>query len=51
MAVPVPVGRRARPDEPEVGLVNQGGRLQGLAGLLVREPLGGQPTQLVIDQR
>jgi len=51
MAAPVPVGRRARPDEPEVGLVNQGGRLQGLAGLLVREPLGGQPAQFVVDQR
>ena len=43
--------RRARPHEPEVGLVNQGGRLQGLAGLLLREALGGQPAQFVVDQR
>ena len=51
MAAPVPAGRRARPDEPKVGLVNQGGRLQGLAGLLLREPLGGQPAQFVVDPR
>ncbi len=31
--------------------MNQGGRLQGLAGLLLREPLGGQPAQFVVDQR
>ena len=31
--------------------MHQGGRLQGLAGLFVRQPLGGQPAQLVVDQR
>ena len=51
MAAPVPARGRTRPDEPEVGLVNQGRRLQRLAGPLVRQPLGGQPAQFVVDQR
>ena len=31
--------------------MNQGSRLQRLAGLLVGEPLGGQPAQFLVDQR
>ena len=31
--------------------MDQGGRLQGLAGLLLREPSDGQPAQLIVDQR
>ena len=44
-------GRFAGPDQPQVGLVHQGGRLQGLAGLLLRQPLGGKPAQLIVNQR
>ena len=38
-------------DQPEVGLVDQGGGLERLAGLLLRQPLGGELAQLVVDQR
>ena len=38
-------------DQPEVGLVDQGRGLEGLAGLLLRQPLGGQLAELVVDQR
>ena len=38
-------------DQPEVRLVDQGGGLERLAGLLLRQPLGGQLAQLVVDQR
>jgi hypothetical protein len=31
--------------------VDQGRGLQRLAGLLVRQPLRGQPAQLVVDER
>ena len=41
----------SRPDEPEVGLVDQGRGLEGLPGLLLRQPLGGELAQLVVDQR
>ena len=37
--------------QPEVGLVDQGRGLERLAGLLLRQPLGGQLAQLVVDQR
>ena len=40
-----------RVDQPEVRLVDQGGGLERLAGLLLGQPLGGQLAQLVIDQR
>ena len=38
-------------NQPEVRLVDQGGGLQGLAGVLQGQPLGGQPAQLVVDER
>src|SRR5262249_26433684 len=39
------------PDQPQVGLVNQGGRLERLPGAqLVRQRLG-QAAQLVVDRR
>ena len=38
-------------DEPQVRLVDQGGGLERLAGLLLRELLGGQLAELVVDQR
>ena len=38
-------------DQPEVRLVDQGGRLQGVAGRLGGELGGGEATQLGIDQR
>ena len=34
----------------EAGVGNQGGGLEGLAGLLLSQPLRGQPAQLVVDQ-
>jgi hypothetical protein len=47
-AVPVPLGFGVH--QPQVGLVNQGGRLEGLAGLLLGHLRGGQLAQLVVDQ-
>ena len=37
-------------DEPEIGLVDQIGRLEGLPRGLAGEPLGGQPAQFLVDQ-
>ena len=37
-------------DEAEVGLVDQGGGLERLAGLLPGQPPGGELAQLVVDQ-
>ena len=37
-------------DQPEVGLVDQGRGLERLARLLLRQPLGGELAQLVVDQ-
>jgi hypothetical protein len=50
VAAPAPVGRLPFADQPEVRLVDQGGRLEGLAGLLLDQPGGGQFPQLVVDQ-
>ena len=44
-------GPSSASDQPEVGLVDQGRGLERLAGLLLRQPLGGQLAQLVVDQR
>jgi hypothetical protein len=41
----------ARADQPQVGLVDQGGGAEGLARLLLGQPLGGELAQLVVDQR
>ena len=38
-------------DQPEVGLVDQGGGLEGLPRLLLGQLLRGQFAQLVVDQR
>src|SRR5262249_42266120 len=40
-----------RPDQPQVRLVNQGGGVQGLAGLLAGHLGGGQTAQLGVDER
>src|SRR5262249_21954470 len=39
------------PDEPAVGLVDERGRLEGVARLLVGEAACGQPAQLVVHER
>ena len=38
-------------DQPQVRLVDEGRRLERLPRLLLRQPLGGQFAQLVVDQR
>jgi hypothetical protein len=50
VAAAVPFSGLFGVDEPEVRLVNQGGGLERLAGLLVRQPLGGQLAKLVVDE-
>ena len=47
-AVPLRLGIFA--DEPEIGLVHQIGRLEGLPRGLASEPLGGQLAQFLVDQ-
>ena len=47
----VPLRLRPFADEPEIGLVDQVGRLKGLPRCLAGEPLGGQPAQFLVDQR
>src|SRR5262249_37403378 len=47
----VPVRGPVNVHEAEVGLVDQGGGLEGLAGLLLRQPPCSQLPQLVVDQR
>ena len=44
-------GGVARADEPEVGLVHQGGRLQRVLGALPGHLALGRPAQLVVDER
>ena len=39
------------PDQPQIGLMNQGRRLQRLARFLAGEPLGRELAQLAVDQR
>ena len=39
------------PDQPQVGFVNQGGRVEGVAGGFGRHARGGELPQLVIDER
>jgi hypothetical protein len=51
VATAIPVLRLLDTHQPEVRLMHQGGRLEGLAGLLLRQALGRQPAQLVVDQR
>ena len=47
----VPARDRVGIDEPQVHLVDQGGGLERLAGLLLRQPLRGELAELVVDQR
>jgi len=49
MGAAVPA-RVVLPDESDVRLVDQGGRLEGLAGRLAREPPSRQQAQLAVDQ-
>jgi hypothetical protein len=51
VAAAVPVLRFLNVNEPEIGVVNQGRRLQRLARLLLRHPFGSKSTQFVIDER
>ena len=37
-------------DQPQVGLVDQGGRLERLPGRLAGQPGGGELPQLVVDE-
>ena len=47
----VPVLGQVAADQPEVGLVDQGGRLERLARVLAPEPRGGELAQLGVDER
>src|SRR5262249_32325997 len=47
----VPVLLVPTADEPEIGLVDQGGGLQRLPGRLLGQPLRGQFPQFVVDER
>ena len=37
-------------DQSKIRLVHQGGRLEGLARPLTLQPLGGKPSQLLINE-
>jgi hypothetical protein len=50
VAAAVPVSRLLYVYQPQVGLVNQGRRLQRLAGLLLSEFLRRELAQLLVDQ-
>ena len=51
MSPTVPVPSALAVEQPEIGLVDKCGGLEGLPGLLVGQPLGSQLAQLVVDQR
>jgi hypothetical protein len=51
VAAPAPVLQLRPTYQAEVRLEDQGSRLEGLAGLLVRQPGGGRLAQLVVDER
>ena len=42
---------RLRPGQTQVRLMDQGGRVEGVAGVLGRHPRGGEFPQLVVDER
>src|SRR5262249_16125098 len=50
VAAAVPLRRVGRADQAEVGLVDQGGGLEGLAGLLLRQLGPRQLPQFVVDE-
>jgi hypothetical protein len=47
----VPVGREVVPDQSEVRLMDEGGRLEGLARPLPGEQVGGQSAELGVHER
>ena len=51
VAAAVPVLGPVPTDQPQVGLVDQGRGLEGLAGLLLGQPRRGELAQLVVDER
>jgi hypothetical protein len=51
MAPTVPGALVVGADQPQVGFVDQGGRLEGLAGRLLAEQGAGQAAQLGLDER
>jgi len=51
MAAMVPVLAVGCADQPEVSLMNERGRLQGVARRLVGQPSGGETAQLFVDER
>ena len=51
VSAPVPPAIGAVAGQPQVGLVDEGGRLQREAGRLARDPRPRQPAQLVVDLR
>src|SRR5262249_14923657 len=51
VAAAIPVRSRAPAHQAQVRLVDEGGGLESLSGLLVGQFLGGQPAQLIVDQR
>ena len=51
VAAAVPSAVVGGADEPEVRLVDQRGGVEGLAGRLGGHPRGGEPAQLVLDER
>src|SRR5262245_20636405 len=48
---PGPLRRPGLAGEPQVRLVDQRGRLEGLARALAGQAVGGQPAQFVVDER
>ena len=51
VAAAVPVLHLVYVHEPDVGFVDQGRRLERVAGLFMCEPLGGEAAPFVVDQR
>ena len=48
---PIPPVHPPLVHQPEVGLVYQGGRLQGVAGGFAAQAVGGEAVQLLVDDR
>ena len=51
MAAVLPAGGRGGFDEPQIRLVDEGGRVQGVARGFLRHPGGRQFAQFLVDQR
>src|SRR5262249_14261160 len=50
MSLAVPLATRGGADQPQIGLVHQGRRLECVTGRLVRQPPGRHPAELVVNQ-